>query len=68
MKNIFVKQGYHSSSINEHLERISLLNRVDLITEKYTRQKSDRIPYVITLQTHHVESTWCVCREPIPTK
>ena len=48
MKNNFVKQGYHPSLINEHLERISLLNRIDLITEKDTRQKSDRIPLVIT--------------------
>ena len=46
MKNNFVKQGYHSSLINEHLERVSLLNRIDLITEKDTRQKSDRIPLV----------------------
>ena len=48
MKNNLVKQGYHSPLINEHLERISLLNRIDLITEKDTRQKSDRIPLIIT--------------------
>ena len=46
MKNNFVKQVYHSSLINEHLEKISLLNRIDLITEKDTRQKSDRIHLV----------------------
>ena len=46
-KNNFVKQGYHLSLINKHLERISLLNRIDLTTEKDTRQKSDRIPLVI---------------------
>ena len=48
MKNKFVKQSYHPSLINEQLERISLLNRIDLITEKDTRQKSDRIHLVIT--------------------
>ena len=48
MKNNLVKQGYHSSLINEHLERISLLNRSDLISEKDTRQKSDRISLAIT--------------------
>ena len=48
MKNNFLKQGYHPSLINEHLERISLLNRIDFIMEKDIRQKSDRIPFVIT--------------------
>ena len=48
MKNTFVKQGDHLSLINKHLERISLLNIIDLITEKDTRQKSDRIPPLIT--------------------
>ena len=48
MKNNFVKQGCHLSLINEHLERISLFKRNDLITEKDTRQKLDRIPVVIT--------------------
>ena len=48
MKNIFVKQGYHSSLINEHLERISLFNRIDLITEQDTLQKSNRIPLIIS--------------------
>ena len=48
MKSNFVKQGYHPSLITEHLERISLLNKIDLITEKDIRQKSDRIPLVIT--------------------
>ena len=48
MKNNFVKQGYHPSLINEHFERISPLNKIDLITEKETRQKSNRIPLVIT--------------------
>ena len=48
MKNDFVKQGYHPSLISEHLERISLLNRIDLIPEKDTQQKSDRIPLVFT--------------------
>ena len=48
MKNKFVKQSYHPSLINEQLEKISLLNRIDLITEKDTRQKSDRIHLVIT--------------------
>ena len=48
MKNNFVKPGYLPSLTNEHLERISLLNRIDLITEKDTQQKSDRIPIVIT--------------------
>ena len=47
MKNNFVKQGHHRSLINEYLERISLLNRIDLITGKDTRNKSDRIPLVI---------------------
>ena len=41
MKNNFAKQGYD-------LERIRLLNRVDLIRGKDTRQKSNRIPLVIT--------------------
>ena len=48
MKSNFVKRGYHPSLINEHLERISLLYRIDLITEKDTRQKLDRTPLVIT--------------------
>ena len=48
MKNNFVKHGSHPSLINGHLERISLLNRIDLIMVKDTRQKSDRIPLVIT--------------------
>ena len=47
MKNNLVKQGYDPSLINGNLERISLLNRIDLITEKDTRKKSDRIPLVI---------------------
>ena len=47
MKNNFVKQEYHLSLINEHLEKISLFNRSGLITEKDTRQKSDRIPFLI---------------------
>ena len=34
MKNNFIKQGYHLSLFNEHLGRISLLNRIDLTTEK----------------------------------
>ena len=33
--------------INEHRERISF-NRIDLITEKDTQRKSDRIPLLIT--------------------
>ena len=41
MKNNFVKQGYD-------LERIRLLNRVDLIRGKDTRRKSNGIPLVIT--------------------
>ena len=48
MKNNSVKQGYYSSFINKHLERISLLNRINLITEKDTPGKSDRIPLLIT--------------------
>ena len=47
MKNNFIKQGYHPSLINEHLESIILLNRSDFITDKDTGQKSDRIPLVI---------------------
>ena len=34
MKNNIVTQGYHPSLINEHLKRIRILNRIDLITEK----------------------------------
>ena len=34
MKNNFIKQGYHPSLINEHLESIILLNRSDFITAK----------------------------------
>ena len=48
MKNNFVKQGYHSSLMNEYHEKISLLNRINLITEKEAPQKLDRIPLVIT--------------------
>ena len=48
MKNNFIKQGYHSSLINEHLERISLLNRIDLITEKERQKKSDK--YLLQLR------------------
>ena len=47
MKNNFIKQGYHPSLINEHLERISLLSRIDLITKKVMRKKSGRILLVI---------------------
>ena len=43
MKSYFVKKGCYLSLINEHLERISLLNRIDLITEKDTPQKSGPI-------------------------
>ena len=46
MKSYFVKKGCYPSLINEHLERISLLNRIDLITEKDTPQKSG--PLVVT--------------------
>ena len=48
IKNNFIKLEYHPSIINEHLERINLLNRIDLITKKDTREKSDKIPLVIT--------------------
>ena len=48
MKNNFVKQGYHPSLINKHLERINLLDRIDLNTENDTQQKSGRIPLIIT--------------------
>ena len=48
MKNNFVKQGYHSSLMNEHHGKISLLNRINLTTEKEAPQKLDRIPLVIT--------------------
>ena len=48
MKNNFVKQGYRPSLINERLKRISELNRIDLVTEKDARHKSDRIRLVIT--------------------
>ena len=47
MENNLVKQGYQSLLTNEHLEKIRLLNRIDLIAEKDTQQKSDRIPLVI---------------------
>ena len=48
MKENFVKQGYRPSLINKHLEKIDLLNRIDLIMEKDTQQKSDRISFAIT--------------------
>ena len=48
MKNNFVKQGYRPSLINERLKRISELNRIDFVTEKDARHKSDRIRLVIT--------------------
>ena len=48
MKNNFAKQGYHPSLINERLKRISLLNKMDLITKQDTQEKSGRIPLVIT--------------------
>ena len=48
MKNNFVKQGYRPSLINERVKRISELNRIDLVTEKDARHKSDRIRLVIT--------------------
>lgn len=47
MKNNLVKQEYQSLLTNEHLEKIRLIIRIDPITEKDTRQKSDRIPLVI---------------------
>ena len=34
--------------MNEHTERISLLNRINLISEKDGPQKLDRVPLVIT--------------------
>ena len=39
MKTFFVKQEYHSSLISANLERIILLNRINLITEK-THEKN----------------------------
>ena len=48
MKNKFARQENHPPVINEHLERVSLLNRIVIITEKDAQQKSDRIPLVIT--------------------
>ena len=48
MKHNFKKQRYHLSLIIKHLENIDLLDRTDLIVEKDTQQKSDRIPLVIT--------------------
>ena len=47
-KSNFVKQWHHKSLINEHLERINLLMRIDLNKEKVTGQRSDRILLVIT--------------------
>ena len=44
MKNNFVKQGYHSSLINEHLETISLVKRIDLILEKETTKIRQNTP------------------------
>ena len=48
MRNNFTKQGYHPPLINYHLERISLLNKIDLLRENETRKKSDGITLVIT--------------------
>ena len=48
MKSNFVTQRYHISLINEHFERVSLVNRIDLIAKKDSQQKSDRILFVIT--------------------
>ena len=48
MKHNFKKQMYHLSLIIKHLENTDLLDRTDLIVEKDTQQKSDRIPLVIT--------------------
>ena len=45
---LHIKQVDHPSLINEHLERISLLNRINLIPKKDIRKKSDWIPLVIT--------------------
>ena len=58
MKNNFEKQGYHSSLINEHLERISLLSRIDLFTEKDLRQKSGRMPrnYIKPISTKYYQN------------
>ena len=39
---------YHLSLIIKHLENTDLLDRTDLIVEKDTQQKSDRISLVIT--------------------
>ena len=41
MKNNFTKQGYHPSLISEHLERISLLERIYLIREKDTQNQAE---------------------------
>ena len=59
MKNKFVKQGCHSSLINELLERVSLLNRIDLISED-TRQKPDRIPLQL-----HITSFYQILPKPL---
>ena len=48
LKHNFKKQRYHLSLIIKHLENIDLLDRTDLIVEKDTQQKSDRISLVIT--------------------
>ena len=48
LKHNFKKQMYHLSLIIKHLENTDLLDRTDLIVEKDTQQKSDRISLVIT--------------------
>ena len=45
--NLVDLNNSHPSLIKEHLQMTSLLNRIDLITERDTRQKSDRIPLLI---------------------
>ena len=40
MRSNFIKEGYHPSLINEQLEGISLLNRIELIKKKGLRKKS----------------------------
>ena len=61
MKSNFVKQGYHSLFINEHLERISLLKRISFIMERHTTKI--RIPPVITQDNRFLPNTTKIIRK-----
>lgn len=48
MKENFIKERHCPLLVSKHLEKIDLLDRINLITEKGTSLKSGRMPLVVT--------------------